>query len=107
MKIQPIFRLGMLLVFLISCNSRQETLSEEFDDLNNYQEYIAEVSHGMISVKSDVRVVFNQPVELWNSGDQLDGGLLNVSPNIKGKVVALDNKTIAFVPEGGFKQDTE
>ncbi|MGF1559053.1 MAG: Ig-like domain-containing protein, partial [Flavobacteriaceae bacterium] len=107
MKIQPIFRLGMLLLFLVSCTSRQETLSEQFDNLNNYQEYIAEVSHGMISVKSDVRVIFNQPIELWNNGDQLDGGLLKVSPNIKGKVVALDNRTIAFVPEGGFKQDTE
>ena len=33
--------------------------------------------------------------------------LLQVSPNVKGKVVSLNDRTIAFIPENGFEQDTE
>ena len=109
MHLKPILRIAILFLVLAGCKSKQDkpTPAEEFENLNKYQEYITEVSHGIISAQSDARVVLNIPVESWNNGDELDGDLLKVSPRVKGKVVALDTRTIAFVPENGFKQDTE
>ena len=107
MRIKPIFYISLLLFVLTGCKSEQETPAEQFENLNKYQEYITEVSHGIISAQSDVRVVLNSPIESWSNGDELDASLLQVSPKTKGKVVSLDNRTIAFVPETGFKQDTE
>ncbi|MEX0290176.1 MAG: alpha-2-macroglobulin, partial [Flavobacteriaceae bacterium] len=97
----------LIFFFILSCTSKKEEFQNTYDDISNYQDYILEVSHGIISARSDVRVVFKHPLESWNPGDELDNKLLRVSPKIKGKVVALDNKTLSFVPENGFKQDTE
>src|SRR5690606_3418042 len=60
-----------------------------------------------ISAHSDVRVVLRQPVEGWTNDMELPSGLFTVKPRVKGKVVALDNETIAFIPEEPLKQDTE
>lgn len=107
MKITQVFRFSLVLLLLVGCTNKKDKSAENFNDLNKYQKYISEVSHGIISAKSDVRVVLNQPIESWNNGDELDGDLLLVTPKVKGKVVALNNRTIAFIPEKGFKQDTE
>ena len=42
----------------------------------------------------------------WTAGDELSKQLLTVFPKVDGKVVALDSRTIAFVPKEGFDQDT-
>ncbi len=97
---------SILLLFLASCTSKKEGDQTQFSNFNQYQEYISEVSHGIISTRSDVRVVLNSPVDSWENDDELDGNLLQVSPRVKGKVVALDSRTLAFVPEEGFEQDT-
>lgn len=96
----------VLFLFVLSCSEKAKTF-EDFSDLNQYHEIVSEVSHGIISVKSDVRVVLNTPIDSWQNGNELDNDLLQVSPNVKGKVVSLNDRTIAFIPENGFEQDTE
>lgn len=107
MSNKSIFYISLFLFVLAGCNQKTETPAEQFENLNKYQDYITEVSHGIISAQSDVRVVLNTPIESWNNGDELDADLLRVSPKTKGKVVSLDKRTLAFIPENGFKQDTE
>lgn len=107
MNIKSIFRISLFLFILAGCKQKPATPAEQFENLNKYQEYITEVSHGIISAQSDIRVVLNTPIESWNNGDELDSDLLRVSPKTKGKVVSLDKRTLAFIPEKGFKQDTE
>ncbi len=96
-----------LLILFIGCKEKKATIESQSDNLNKYQDYITEVSHGIISSKNNVQVVFKTPIEAWDNGDVLDDNLFKVSPKVSGKVVALDNRTIAFVPEKGFKQNTE
>ncbi len=107
MKIKLFFPVLLVFAFLVGCTGKKKDPSEQFDNLNLYQEFVSEVSHGIISAKGDVRILLSQPVASWSKGDALDKTLLRVSPSTKGKVVALDDRTIAFIPEKGFKQDTE
>ncbi len=107
MMAKPLLRSLFLLLLLLGCNTEKESPAQQLDNLNRFQEYITQVTHGIISAQSDVRIILNNPVKGWNSGDELDSDLLQVAPNVKGKVVALDDRTIAFIPEKGFKQDTE
>ncbi|NHF58846.1 hypothetical protein FK220_005815 [Flavobacteriaceae bacterium TP-CH-4] len=107
MKIKPFFRFSLLLLFTFGCTPKKETIGEQLDNINKYQEYISQVSHGIISAQSDVRVVLTNPIDSWSKGDELERHLLTATPSVKGKVAALDNRTIAFVPEKGFKQDSE
>ncbi len=107
MKIKSILYLFLFFVILMGCTSEKEDAFKNFDNINLYHEYISEVSHGIISVQRDVRVVLNDPIQSWANGDELDSNLLRVTPKTKGKVVALNNRTLAFIPENGFKQNTE
>ena len=107
MKIRSFLCISLFIIALVGCKQKLVSPAEQFENLNKYQAYITEVSHGIISAQSDVRVVLNTPIEAWNNGDELDSDLLRVSPKTKGKVVSLDKRTIAFIPENGFKQDTE
>ncbi|RTE54970.1 hypothetical protein EHW67_05325 [Arenibacter aquaticus] len=95
----------LLFLLVIACNQRKETEKIEVDNLNLYKEYITEVSHGIISTKSEVRVVLNRPLPSWEAGQELDRGLIEVFPQTKGKVVVLNSRTLAFIPENGFEQD--
>ncbi|CAM3446934.1 MG2 domain-containing protein [Zobellia roscoffensis] len=107
MKVHLLFRFLLLFVFISACTSKKEDAANQADNLNRFQEYVGQVSHGIISAQSSVRVVLNTPIEFWNAGDELDQDLFEISPKIEAKVVALDSRTIAFVPLNGFEQDTE
>ncbi len=107
MKLTPFPIIFILLFIIAGCNTKKETTKDDFENLNSYQEYISEVSNGIISAKSDIRIVLNTPIESWSNGDELGSDLLKISPKVKGKVVALNNRTLAFIPEQRLKQNTE
>ncbi|HUH47857.1 MAG TPA: MG2 domain-containing protein, partial [Arenibacter sp.] len=96
----------LVLLLVFGCNQKKEIGKMSMDNLNRYQEYIVEVSHGIVSADTEVRVMLKEPMAQWEGGKELDTDLLRVSPKTKGKVVALDGRTIAFVPEGKLEQDT-
>lgn len=89
------------------CTTKKEDGTHSYDDITAYQAYVTELSHGIISAKADIRAVLNQPVDSWNKGDELNDDLIRLSPRVKGKVVALDDRTIAFIPNTNLDQDTE
>lgn len=99
----------LICVAIISCKnkSKEDQIQDQIDNLFKYREYVSDVSQGIISSQSDVRVVLRKPVENWDDNQELNDRLFTVSPKTKGKVVALNNQTIAFIPEESFKQDTE
>lgn len=102
------FLLSLLLLFIVSCkNEQKDDIKEQINNLHKFREYVTDVSPGTISTHSDVRVVLMQPVEGWINDMELSSSLFKVSPRVKGKVMALDNQTIAFIPEESFEQDTE
>ncbi|MEM7379965.1 MAG: MG2 domain-containing protein [Bacteroidota bacterium] len=98
----------LLAVFLLlACTSSEEKKNLSVDNLDNFTSYISQVTQGIISTRDDIRVVLTQPVNSWESGDELDDALLTSKPRVKGKVIALDSRTISFSPEKGLDQDTE
>ncbi|SHI67193.1 hypothetical protein SAMN04487911_104133 [Arenibacter nanhaiticus] len=97
---------SVLFLLLIGCKQKKETVLDSIDNINRYKEYINEVSHGIISSEDQIRVVLTTPVLDWKQGKELNDGVLQASPKLKGKVVALNSTTLAFVPQNGFDHDT-
>jgi uncharacterized protein YfaS (alpha-2-macroglobulin family) len=93
-------------VALLSCN-RNNTSKTLTSNKNDFKDYIANVSSGIISKKSEVRIVLAKPIAEWSNNLELDDVYFSVSPKVKGKWIALNNRTISFQPETAFKQDTE
>lgn len=96
-----------LAIVLVGCKDKKDTALEQRENLYEFRQYISNVTSGVISTQSDVRVVLRNPTAKFQGNQILEDDILKVSPQTQGKVVALNNQSIAFVPENGFKQDTE
>lgn len=99
------FLVVLTLVMLVGCKKQPKDV--EASNKYSFKEYVSDVSSGIISRKSEVRMVLVKPVEEWTNNLELDHSMFSVSPAVKGKWVALNNRTISFQPETGFKEDTE
>ena len=91
-------------LIVLSCKKEKPSVTAE--NFYKFKEYISEVSSGVISTKSDIRVVLMNPVNDWKANVELDPSILKISPKVDGKVMALNNRTIAFVPAERLAQDT-
>jgi len=94
----------LTLIVFSSCKKEQPSISPE--NFYKFKEYVAEVTTGVVSTNSEIKVVLMNPVSEWNTNTELDGSLLKITPKVKGKVTILNNRTIAFIPEKRFEQDT-
>ncbi|WP_438426395.1 alpha-2-macroglobulin family protein [Aquimarina macrocephali] len=108
MKLSRILYLLLFVTLVFSCKKKDDQSIAEANasELNKYQEYISDVSSGVISVLDNVYVVLQTPVEGWDDNQELSKDILTVSPKIKGKIIAVNNRTISFQPEEGFDEDT-
>lgn len=108
MKLSRILYLLLFVAFAFSCKKKDDQSIAEANasELNKYREYISDVSSGVISVLDNVYVVLQTPVEGWDDNQELPKDILTVSPKVKGKIIAVNNRTISFRPEEGFDEDT-
>lgn len=104
MKISKI--LGLLVAILILQSCSKKSISDFDSDPSLYKDYITGFSSGFVSVHSDFRVQLAFSKSDWKPNQELDEDLFDISPSIKGKVVALSNNTIAFIPKEKLEQNT-
>lgn len=104
MKTNKIFGLFVAILLLQSCSKKSVT---DFDsDPFLFKEYITGFSSGFVSVNSDFRVQLAFNKSDWKINQELDDDLFDISPRVSGKVVALSNNTIAFIPKNKLEQNT-
>ncbi|WP_333599539.1 alpha-2-macroglobulin family protein [Flavobacterium sp.] len=104
MKTSKIFGLFIAIFMLQSCSKKS---ASDFDsDYSLYKDYITSFSSGFVSVNSDFRVQLAFNKSDWKPNQELDDDLFDISPSVSGKVVALSNNTIAFIPKEKLEQNT-
>jgi uncharacterized protein YfaS (alpha-2-macroglobulin family) len=104
MKTSKIFSLFFAIFLLQSCSKKS---ASDFDsDYALYKDYITSFSSGFVSVHSDFRVQLAFNKNDWKPNQELDEDLFDISPSVSGKVVALSNNTIAFIPKEKLEQNT-
>ncbi|RZJ63238.1 MAG: hypothetical protein EOO50_17315, partial [Flavobacterium sp.] len=86
---------------------RKQSAAEFNSDFSLFKGYISSFTGGIVSMRSDIRVVLAFEKKDWKPNQVLDSDLFDISPSADGKVVALSNNTLAFIPDGKLDQDTE
>src|SRR4249920_3610192 len=76
-------------------------------DFSLFKGIITNFTGGIVSAQSDIRVVLAFDKNEWKTNQVLDSDYFDISPSIDGKVIALSNNTIAFVPDKKLAPDTE
>ncbi|MEM0578430.1 alpha-2-macroglobulin family protein [Flavobacterium polysaccharolyticum] len=101
---------GLIYVFCMfflfqACGRKSAT---DFNsDFSLFKEYIVSFTGGIVSAQSDIRVVLAFEDNNWKVNQVLDHDLFDISPSVDGKVIALSNNTIAFIPEKKLESGTE
>ena len=103
MKLNQFFAFLLFIIGFTSCKKENATNTSK---INDYYEYISEVTKGIINNNQPVSIILNKPVEGWTEKQELDSSILSIEPKVKGKVYALNNYTLSFVPDNKFEQNT-
>ena len=104
MKLNRCLQLILLLIVCYSCGNKSENFNSDF---SLYKDYILNFSSGLVSTKTDFRIVLAFDKKEWTTNQELDSDLFTINPSIDGKVVALSSNTVAFIPKEKLKQNTE
>ncbi len=96
---------GVALIFcvLFSCGKKAADFDSDFELFKNQ---ISAFTSGFVSVKSDIRVQLAFNNTNWKVNQELDADLLDISPSVSGKLIALSSNTLAFVPDEKLEQNT-
>lgn len=105
MKAKSIFILLFSLLIIQGCSKK--SASEFNSNFSLYKSYITNFSGGLVSAKSDIRVVLAFQHDEWKINEELDKNLFDISPSVDGKILALSPSTIAFIPTKKLRSDTE
>lgn len=97
----------MFCVFFIFQSCGRKSAADFNSDFSLFKEYIVSFTGGIVSSESDIRVVLAFDKKDWKVNQVLDSDLLDISPSVDGKVVALSSNTLAFIPEKKLKPGTE
>ncbi|WP_281323196.1 alpha-2-macroglobulin family protein [Flavobacterium aestivum] len=100
---------GLIYVFCVfflfqACG--RKSAADFNSDFSLFKEYIVSFTGGIVSAQSDIRVVLAFDNN-WKVNQVLDNDLFDISPSVSGKVIALSNNTIAFIPEKKLESGTE
>ncbi|PZX93949.1 hypothetical protein DOS84_08375 [Flavobacterium aquariorum] len=101
---------GLIYVFCVfflfqACGKK--SAADFNSDFSLFKEYIVSFTGGIVSAQSDIRVVLAFDNNNWKVNQVLDDDLFDISPSVNGKVIALSNNTIAFIPEKKLESGTE
>ncbi len=99
------FSIGMLFLVLFSCKKQHP--QEETDNLFKFKEYIYYTTSGVVSVAESIQVGLAKEVEGWQPSTKIPENSISISPSIKGKITALNSRTLVFNPDENLKPDTE
>lgn len=104
MKINHFLKLFLVVTLLVSCSKDSKDFNS---DPSLFKEYILNYSSGIVSAKSDIRIVLAFDNADWSPNKQLDADLFTINPKVDGKVIALSTNTVAFVPNEHLESDKE
>ncbi|MBF4484697.1 MG2 domain-containing protein [Flavobacterium sp. CSZ] len=94
-------------VFIIFQSCGRKSAADFNSDFSLFKDYIVSFTGGIVSSESDIRVVLAFDKKDWKVNQVLDSDLLDISPSVDGKVVALSSNTLAFIPEKKLNPGTE
>ncbi|WP_264532146.1 alpha-2-macroglobulin family protein [Flavobacterium sp. N502540] len=105
MKVKGLFLVFCTFFIFQSCG--RKSAADFNSDFSLFKEYIVSFTGGIVSSESDIRVVLAFDKKEWKVNQELDDDLFDISPNVRGKLVALSTNTIAFIPEKKLEAGTE
>ena len=105
MRLQHLIFVLAVSVTFLSC--KNDLSQETTNNIFKFRKHISYTTSGVVSVQDPIRIDFVNEVDSWISNSEVTKGILSISPKIKGKLVALNNRTLIFQPSKKLEQNKE
>jgi len=90
---------------IVSCKKKHP--QEDTDNLFRFKEYINYSTTGVVSVGENIQIGLAKEVEAWQPNTEITNNIVSISPSVKGKLIALNTRTLSFDPEENLEPNTE
>jgi uncharacterized protein YfaS (alpha-2-macroglobulin family) len=97
----------LLITLLFQFTSCKTNSSEDNDNIFKYRKYLSYNTSGVISTTEPVKIVLAKDVDKWDPNQEIKENIFKIKPSVKGKLQALNNRTLIFKPENPLNPDTE
>ncbi len=97
--------ISAIVLLVISCKDKNP--QQETDNLFKFKEYVYYTTSGLVSVTEPIQIGLAKEVEGWDTNTEISDKIISISPFVKGKLSALNSRTLVFTPEENLKPDTE
>ena len=101
---QLLFSIVLSVVFL-AC--KDEKPQETTNNLFKFKEYINFTTSGVVSVAEPIRIDLAKEVESWVANEEVSKKFISISPNIEGKLAALNKRSLLFQPSQKLEPNKE
>ena len=104
MKVKYLFLTLLISVILFSCKKK---INQEPDNIFKFRDYISYTTSGLVSIAEPIKIDLVKEVDSWEPTMELSDKLISVSPEIEGKLIALNNRSFVFQPSKKLEPNTE
>jgi len=105
MKLKSLVLFLLISVSIVSCKKKNP--QEETDNLFKFKDYIHYTTSGVVSIAENIQIGMANEVEGWNLDTEISDKIVSISPSVKGKLTAINSRTLRFNPEENLQPDTE
>jgi alpha-2-macroglobulin len=89
--------LGLAITMATSCKPKK-TETHRQDDPSKFEGLITGYTSGVVPAGSNISILTARPVQGFQPGTELPGGIVTLSPQTKGKAIVQDSYTVVFIP---------
>ena len=105
MNFQKVIFALLFIMAIISC--KDEKPQESTNNLFKFKEYINHTTSGVVSVAEPIRIDLAKEVEGWVSNEEILENIFDISLNVKGKLSALNTRSLLFQPSEKLQPNKE
>uniref|UniRef100_UPI003563B85C Ig-like domain-containing protein n=1 Tax=Lutibacter sp. TaxID=1925666 RepID=UPI003563B85C len=104
MKVKYLFLTLVVSVMALSC---KKDTNQQPDNIFKFRDYISYTTSGLVSTADPIKIDLAKEVDSWEPNKELSLKIIKISPEIDGKLTALNSRSLIFQPSKNLEQNTE
>ncbi|MBI9040841.1 MG2 domain-containing protein [Lutibacter sp.] len=104
MKVKFLFLTLLVSAIVFSC---KKDSNQEPNNIFKFREYISYTTSGLVSIAEPIKIDLVKEVDSWEPNMELSQKIISISPEIDGKLIALNKRSLLFQPSKNLDANTE
>jgi uncharacterized protein YfaS (alpha-2-macroglobulin family) len=103
MSLKTLFSFLLIAILVMSCKKK----TVESDNLFQFKSHVNYNTSGRISILNTIDIGLVKEVDGWIADEEIHNAILSIVPNVDGKLIAKNRRSLVFFPKEPLKPDTD